>query len=423
MIQAAFLDADGDVGVLPGPVGMDQRQAELASADVHDIDRLAGDARRKIAIRLVELDDPLLVFLELGGVVGLAEQVLQENGLGDADGAQILHGPPHEPVAEYGVAFKIDGADLDLRSLIHLEHDVQRRRRKRLQLRHDRGELPAALGQVILQDHLGALDLVPVIGRFRRQPDAAFFEPVQDFGRRDRFQPVVLDGAHHRPLGDDERHDPAGLARLSGHFDIVEAGGIPQRDQIAVQRVGIVRIAALGEDHGAQRVLRNLARAPEVDGLDGIGRRTVGGGCVCRGSRWPGVAGLAGSGLGGGGFGSSACGTCSNGLGGLGCCGAGCCWPEKGNRCQQANKEKGRAQASRPGKLHLDRVPFHSAPNFFDVLPPNWVSRNLPQGPSGLGGHVNRHSTPSARACSCLKKACHNISLRSAESLVLSDVF
>ena len=120
-------------------------------------------------MRLVKLDDPLLVFLQLGGVVGFAEKVLQQNGVRDADGAQILHGPPHQTVAEYGVAFEIDFADLDLRSLIDLEHDVQRRRRKGLQFRRDGGELPAALRQVILQDHLGALDLVPVIGRFRRQ--------------------------------------------------------------------------------------------------------------------------------------------------------------------------------------------------------------------------------------------------------------
>ena len=170
------------------------------------------------------------------------------------------------------VAFESDVADLDLRSLIHFEHDVQGRRREGLQLRHDGGELPAALRQVILQHHLGALDFVPVVGRFRRQSDAAFFEPVQDFGSSDGFQPVVLDGAHHRPLRDLEGDDPAGLARLPGPFDIVEAVGVPQRDQVAVQRLGLVGVALLGEDHGAQSVLRHRARALEVDGFDGIGR-------------------------------------------------------------------------------------------------------------------------------------------------------
>jgi hypothetical protein len=36
---------------------------------------------------------------------------------------------------------------------------------------------------------------------------------------------------------------------------------------------------------------------------------------------------------------------------------------EPKNRWEQA--KNGRAQASRPGKLHLHRVPFHSALNFF----------------------------------------------------------
>ena len=228
MVQAAFLDADRDVGVLPGPVGMNQRQAELASSDVHDIDRLTRDAGRKISLG--------------SGRTGRSAARLRpawwsrrfwlkrfsaHSRIRDADGAQVPHGPPHQQVAEFLVAFEVDLADLDLRSLIHFEHDVQGRRRKGLQLRRDGGELPAALRQVVLQDDLGALDLVPVVGRFRRQSDAALFEAVQHFGRGDRFQPVVLDGAHHRPLLDDERDDPAGLARLPGPFDIVEAAAVP----------------------------------------------------------------------------------------------------------------------------------------------------------------------------------------------------
>ncbi len=168
----------------------------------------------------------------------------------------------------------IDLADLDLGAFVYVEGDLERGRGNLADFRLDGGELPAALREVFLQHHRRALHLVGIVLRLDRQPDLPLLEPVEHFRYRDRLHArAVLDGADHAPLGQHEAHDHACLARLRLQADVVEAAGIPQSHEIAVQRVFVEDVALLGEDQRAESVLGDAARATEFDGFDDVAGR------------------------------------------------------------------------------------------------------------------------------------------------------
>ena len=52
--------------------------------------------------------------------------------------------------------------------------------------------------------------------------------------------------------------------------DVVEAVGVPQRHEVAMQGFFVVLVALLGEDQSAQSVLRNAAGAAELDRLNNV---------------------------------------------------------------------------------------------------------------------------------------------------------
>ena len=137
-----------------------QRNAEAVPADVHDLGGLVEHPRREIALRLVGVADALLVFFELGRIVSRGEDILEQDGVRDAVVVGVLHGANHIALAEGLVAHDGDLADFDLRTFVDVEDDLERRGRDLMHFRLDGGELAAALGQVFLNHHGGALDLV-----------------------------------------------------------------------------------------------------------------------------------------------------------------------------------------------------------------------------------------------------------------------
>src|SRR5579871_5664045 len=367
MIEAAFLEVDLDIGVLAGPVRLDERQAELAATHADDVDFVIGDAGGKVAVVLIELLDALLVFLKLGRIEALRKQVLEENRIRNADGAQVLHGPSDYGSAELIVPFESDVADLDLGTFVDLEDDLKRRGRHLMDVGLDSGELAAALRQVLLQHIPGALHLVRIVLRFDAQSHAAFLEPVENFRHSDRLHAVVLDGPHDAPLDHHEADYPTVSPRLALHADIVEAAGIPESHEVAMQRVFVVRVALFGENQSPQSVLRNSARAPKLNRFDHILRRSAGNRGACR---W--LYGFDFGGLGGGLLGRLR--DCLEGiilflLRGLllglrlGRLGLRLRRLLSQHRVRTQHAKDQRAQAAEPGVHHLNRVPFHSAPS------------------------------------------------------------
>src|ERR1035438_6035480 len=114
------------------------------------------------------------------------------------------------------------------------------------------GVLPAAFGQVFLEDHGGTLDLVGVVLRFHAEPDLAFLEAVEDFGDGDALGARVLNGTDDAALGDHEADDEAEASGFGFQADIVEASGVPEDHEIAAQRLFVVDVARFGNDQGLQ---------------------------------------------------------------------------------------------------------------------------------------------------------------------------
>ncbi len=112
---------------------------------------------------------PLGVFIEFGGIVGTGEQVLEEDGVGNADGPQVLHGPAQQAGLDMLIAGENNLADFDLRALLDHEGEAQGSGRNGPNLGADGGELTAVLGEQLLDHHLSAFDLGGVVLAFDRK--------------------------------------------------------------------------------------------------------------------------------------------------------------------------------------------------------------------------------------------------------------
>ena len=283
-------------------------------------------------------------------------------------GSQVLHGAPHHQRAIDLIAVKDDVADLDLGPFVHFEYNFERRGRNLADLRLHGGELPAALGQVFLQNVAARCTLLGSYCDSTVRPTLRSLKRSRISESRHRFVAVVLDGPDHAALDHHEAHDPAGRARLALHADVVEAARVPQRHEVAVQRLLVVLVALLGEDHGSQGVLRHAPNTLKSDGIHHILARLGG---LQTGLRRAGRGRLHSLDLGLGrlrrGFARL-----WNGfkriifrrlrLGGLSL--RLVLLRQKGKRAQHGRRND--AQASEPGKCHLIRVPFH----FCASLPP-----------------------------------------------------
>ena len=88
-VAAAFFDGhlDVDALALARPEGEPVQSALVANLGLRLLDGGVG-----VALVAVGLAHALGVFFELGGVVGLGEEVLEDDGVGNADGLQVLHG-------------------------------------------------------------------------------------------------------------------------------------------------------------------------------------------------------------------------------------------------------------------------------------------------------------------------------------------
>ena len=186
-------------------------------------------------------------------------------------------------IADGLIPLDIDFADLHLGSFIHVERDFERGWGNLADFRLNGGVLPPALRQIFLEHDGGALDLVRIVLRLGDQTDFALLEAVEHFRYADGLHALaVVDGADDATLGQHPAHDHAGFPRLGLYADIVESAGVPERHEIAVQRVLVIDVAfpCVGRLR-TQSVERNAPRAAELDVLDNIagsGSRCFGGG-------------------------------------------------------------------------------------------------------------------------------------------------
>ena len=219
----------------------------------------------EVAAVLIFRAHPLGVFVELGGVVSLGEEVFQEDGVRNADRLQVLHGAAQNAGVDVLVADEGNLADFDLGPFLHHERDAHRGRRNGANFGADGGELPAVLGQQFLDRDFGFLDFGGIVLAFHRQPDFAFLEAVQHVAVGDRIQPGVFDLANGGPLFDVDVDAPALGRLLALEADVFKVAGVPQRVEVAFQGGFVVDVAGAGEDAGLDGFGGNAAVAVDLD--------------------------------------------------------------------------------------------------------------------------------------------------------------
>jgi hypothetical protein len=138
-----------------------------------------------VALVAVGLAHPVRIFVQLAGVEGTREDVLEDDGVGNADGLQVLHRRHQFTVGERMVAGEGDLAYLDGRTFLDDKRQRDARRRNGLDLGPDHGKLMAVLTEHLLQYHFGALHARLVKLAFDVEGDLLLLEALHHVGDRD----------------------------------------------------------------------------------------------------------------------------------------------------------------------------------------------------------------------------------------------
>src|SRR6185437_8267306 len=228
------------------------------------------DDRLEIALLLVSHAHALGVFIELAGVVGLGKYVFQENGMGYADGPQVLHGIAQFAALELAVALKTDAAHLNFGSFFDHEGNGNGGGRDGPHLGAHGSELPTMLGQQLLYDHgslghPGGIELA-----LDGKPHLPFLKAVEHVTLRYRTKPQVVQLADGGLFLDINVDDPAFLAGLALEAQIIEVTGIPQGVEIAFQGGLVINVARPGKYVRPDSLAGNAAIAVNFNIFDDV---------------------------------------------------------------------------------------------------------------------------------------------------------
>ncbi len=160
-----------------GPEGEPVKAAFVANLGTGRFDGRVG-----VALVAVGQADALGVFVELGSVEGAGEQILENDGIRDADGLQVLHRAAQVKAAQVLIAGELDLADFDRRAFLDIEVDLHRGGRNGFDVSLDDGELVAVLGEQLCQYRLGTHHLGGVVLALNGEADLFLFEAVENVG-------------------------------------------------------------------------------------------------------------------------------------------------------------------------------------------------------------------------------------------------
>src|ERR1700734_1765234 len=118
-----------------------------------------GLARKslEVAFLAIGFTYAIRIFVQLAGVEGTWKDALQDDGVRDADGLQVLHRRHQFTVAEGMIASEGNLAYLDGRSFLDDKRQRNACRGNGLDLGADHGKLVAVLAEHLLQHDFGAL--------------------------------------------------------------------------------------------------------------------------------------------------------------------------------------------------------------------------------------------------------------------------
>src|SRR5581483_5333448 len=233
-ILIPFVDGHGDVHRFARS-GLQQRNVEPFMAGIVDHGFRICHVGLEVAAILVLGSNPLRVFFQLGGVVGLGEDVFQENRVRDADGPQVLHGGTQDAAADVLISVEADLTYLNLRAFFHNEGNAYRCRRNLPHLGANGGELPAVFGKQILDRDLGSFYACGIVLALHHQSDLILLEAVENVTLRNRTCTYVGDLADGRLLFHLYDEAPAFGRLLAEKLDVFEVTGIPKRVEVSFE--------------------------------------------------------------------------------------------------------------------------------------------------------------------------------------------
>ena len=266
-VAATFLNRHQNVDplALVGPKGKEVETAFVANLRLGLFDRRIG-----VALVAIGQADALGVLFKLGGVKGLREEILKEDGVRNADGLEVLHGAAQHQAGNMLVAGELDVAHLDGGAFLDIEVDLNRSRRDVLDVQLYNGELVSVLGEQIFEDGGGAQNLGRVVLALHGHADLFLLEAVENVGRGDRVVALVVDFADGRLFLDEDIEDDAFLCVFAFDAQIFEVAGVPERVEIALDGDGVVDIAGVGEEPRQDGFLGDAPVADHADGIDGL---------------------------------------------------------------------------------------------------------------------------------------------------------
>src|SRR5208337_1865869 len=118
-----------------------ERKVPADTAGVVDLRLRIGDQCLEVSLGLVKIANTLGVFIQLSGIVGASEEVLQEDRVRNTNRLQVLHRTLKFPTGYCLIAYEGDLPDFYLWTLFNYEGQGDGCRRNRADFRADCGEL------------------------------------------------------------------------------------------------------------------------------------------------------------------------------------------------------------------------------------------------------------------------------------------
>src|ERR1035441_849514 len=153
----------------------------------------------------------------------------------------------------------------DLGPLLNDESDADGGGRDGPHFGADGGELASMLGEQLLEDNFGLLDLRGFVLILNREPDFALLEAVEHVAGGNGIQAGVVDLADGRPLFEVKVQDPTFGALFALKADVLKVAGVPESVEVAFDGGGVVDVAGLAEDASLDRVGGDAAVAVDFD--------------------------------------------------------------------------------------------------------------------------------------------------------------
>src|SRR5208282_2124864 len=276
-IARAFFDGHGDIDGFSQPA-LEPGNVEAFVSGVVDFGFGLVDQHFEVAAVLELSANALGIFFELGGVVGLGEEIFQKDGMRDADGLKVLHGRTQSAVIDMFIAPETNVSNFDLGPLFDDEGDADCCGRNGADFGADSGELTSVLGEQFFEHYFGSFDLGGIILVFHGESDLALFEAVEYVAGGDGIEAGVIDFADGGALFEVNVQNPALGTLLALEADVLKVAGIPERVEVAFDGGRVVDVARLGEDAGSDGIGGNAAIAVHDDADDEILLAKNGGG-------------------------------------------------------------------------------------------------------------------------------------------------